>query len=77
MGVENNGGCSTCTKRKVCSKCREMCEILAEINNIFCEEINVMDDIEVNVKCKHFEFDYSLLEEKNKKRRKKRGEEDE
>lgn len=61
MGLENYGGCSNCTKRKVCSKCMEMCEILAEINDIFCEEVNVVDDIE----------------EKNKKRRKKRGEEDE
>lgn len=78
MELENYGGCKNCTKRKVCSKCREMCEVLEEINNIFCEEINVEGDIVVNVKCSHFEFDYSLLEEeKPKKGRKKRGEEDE
>lgn len=67
--------CEDCEKRKVCSKCREMTEVLAEINDIFCEEINVEDDIVVLVKCRHFVL--GTKEEKPKKGRKKRGEEDE
>jgi hypothetical protein len=67
--------CEDCEKRKVCSKRREMTEVLEEINDIFCEEINVEDDIEVLVKCRHFVFE--AKEENNKKRRKKKGEEDE
>lgn len=67
--------CDDCEKRKVCSKRREMTEVLTEINDIFCEEINVEDDIVVLVKCRHFVLE--TKEEKPKKGRKKRGEENE
>jgi hypothetical protein len=75
--MERPYGCDVCEKRKVCSKCKEMCEILEHIDFLFTEEVVVEDDVEVIVKCRHFILDASIFEEKEKKnKKKKKGEEE-
>lgn len=70
--MERPFGGDICEKRKVCSKCKEMCEILAHIDFLFSEEVVVEDDVEVIVKCRHFILDTSIFDEKEKKKNKKK-----